>query len=82
VCEGHADEVGSDDYNLKLSEKRAQMVKNFLAKQPGLTPDSLSVAGFGKTRPVNNSGSEEGRAQNRRVEIRLLLPALLPVVEK
>ncbi|MBN1595207.1 OmpA family protein [candidate division FCPU426 bacterium] len=75
VCEGHADEIGTEKANIVISEERAHMVANFLAAQPGVHQDSLSFIGYGKSRPENTLRTEEGRARNRRVEIRLLLPA-------
>jgi outer membrane protein OmpA-like peptidoglycan-associated protein len=74
VCEGHADEVGGEEYNQTLSERRARMVCDFLAKQTAVEPRTLASQGFGKRRPENLESTEEGRARNRRVEIRLALP--------
>jgi outer membrane protein OmpA-like peptidoglycan-associated protein len=66
--EGHTDSVGSDEMNQKLSENRAEAVRDFLVKQ-GVQPDNITAAGFGKTRPVADNNSASGRQQNRRVEM-------------
>jgi outer membrane protein OmpA-like peptidoglycan-associated protein len=67
-AEGHADAVGTDDYNLRLSERRAQSVSSFLLEQ-GIRRDSITAMGFGESRPVATNGTAEGRQQNRRVEL-------------
>jgi outer membrane protein OmpA-like peptidoglycan-associated protein len=66
--EGHTDSVGSDVYNQKLSEKRADSVRAYLIKQ-GLSPDTITAMGFGKADPVANNKTAAGRQQNRRVEM-------------
>src|SRR4029077_14514691 len=67
--EGHTDAVGSQDYNQKLSEDRAQSVSSYLLKA-GIPSDRiLAVRGFGKLRPVTTNDTPEGRQMNRRVEI-------------
>ncbi|MEN8164001.1 MAG: OmpA family protein [Acidobacteriota bacterium] len=66
--EGHTDSTGGDDYNLRLSEQRAQSVSDFLRNQ-GIDPGRLQSVGYGKTRPVADNESAEGRKKNRRVEI-------------
>jgi len=67
--EGHADIIGTDEYNQRLSEKRAGSVKEFLVKR-GVQEKRLLPKGFGKKRPVASNKTEEGRAKNRRVEIK------------
>jgi outer membrane protein OmpA-like peptidoglycan-associated protein len=67
--EGHTDAVGSQDYNQKLSEDRAQSVSSYLLRA-GISSDRLvAVRGFGKLRPVATNDTPEGRQMNRRVEI-------------
>ncbi len=66
--EGYTDSTGSDDFNQKLSEQRAQSVKDYLISQ-GLSPNSLTSRGFGKEMPVASNQTAEGRQKNRRVEI-------------
>jgi outer membrane protein OmpA-like peptidoglycan-associated protein len=65
---GHTDDVGTDAYNQKLSEKRAQVVYDYLIKA-GLPADSLSVTGYGKSVPLVPGTSDAARAKNRRVEL-------------
>jgi outer membrane protein OmpA-like peptidoglycan-associated protein len=66
--EGHTDSVGSDEYNLRLSERRAESVRAGMVQQ-GVNRDVVGTAGFGKSRPVATNGTATGRQQNRRVEI-------------
>jgi outer membrane protein OmpA-like peptidoglycan-associated protein len=65
---GHTDDVGSDAYNQKLSQRRAQAVRDYLVKA-GLSPDILSVEGHGKSLPLVRGTSDAARAKNRRVEL-------------
>lgn len=66
---GHTDGQGAFDYNLALSQRRAQSVVDALAGQHGIAPDRMVPAGAGMVAPVATNRTEEGRAQNRRVEI-------------
>jgi OOP family OmpA-OmpF porin len=66
--EGHTDNRGSEVYNKKLSEKRAEAVKNYFVSK-GIEAKRLSAAGYGFSRPVASNDRREGRAQNRRVEL-------------
>jgi outer membrane protein OmpA-like peptidoglycan-associated protein len=66
--EGHTDSVGGDDYNLKLSQQRADAVRDFLADQ-GVAPANVTSVGLGKSDPVASNDTNEGRQQNRRVEL-------------
>ncbi len=66
--EGHTDSVGSDEYNQKLSEQRANSVRDYLVSE-GLAGDSITAAGLGKTSPVADNSTPSGRQQNRRVEL-------------
>jgi OOP family OmpA-OmpF porin len=70
TLEGHTDSKGSDAYNMKLSQLRADSVRNFLIEQavPG---DKLSAVGKGETHPVADNNTEAGRALNRRVELHI-----------
>jgi outer membrane protein OmpA-like peptidoglycan-associated protein len=65
---GHTDDVGSDAYNQKLSERRAQAVRDYLVKA-GLSEEILSVQGHGKALPLVKASSDAARAKNRRVEL-------------
>jgi outer membrane protein OmpA-like peptidoglycan-associated protein len=68
AVEGYTDIIGSDEVNQTLSEKRASTVRDYLVQQ-GLDPASITSAGFGKSNPVASNDTNEGRQQNRRVEI-------------
>jgi outer membrane protein OmpA-like peptidoglycan-associated protein len=66
--EGYTDNIGSDDYNQKLSEKRADSVRDFLVAEN--VPDAnISAAGYGKNNPIADNSNNSGRAQNRRVQL-------------
>jgi OOP family OmpA-OmpF porin len=66
--DGHTDSIGSDAYNLKLSERRAQAVKDYMVSQ-GVSASRIATHGYGKSKPVADNKTAEGRAENRRVEI-------------
>lgn len=68
---GHTDDVGTEEYNLDLSERRAKSVQVYLEAK-GIRADHLRSRGFGETRPVADNESESGRQSNRRVECILL----------
>jgi len=68
VIAGHTDSVGSDEYNLKLSERRAKAVKNFLVSQYQIDSNRLIVIGYGERVPIASNDTNEGRAKNRRIE--------------
>jgi OOP family OmpA-OmpF porin len=66
---GHTDSVGSDDYNRALAKRRADSVRRYLLGQ-GLDPSMVQAEGQGEAVPVADNATEEGRAQNRRTEVR------------
>jgi outer membrane protein OmpA-like peptidoglycan-associated protein len=66
--EGHTDSIGSDDYNLKLSERRADAVRDYLVSN-GIATPNVQAAGLGKEGPVASNDTAAGRQQNRRVEM-------------
>ena len=70
VVAGHTDNVGSDAANLRLSQRRAYSVRNYLIDQ-GVSARRMQAVGYGETRPVSNNETADGRAKNRRVEITL-----------
>jgi outer membrane protein OmpA-like peptidoglycan-associated protein len=70
VVQGHTDSTGSEEYNLDLSERRAESVRRYLASL-GVDPARLATMGFGEDSPVASNDSESGRRQNRRVDILL-----------
>jgi outer membrane protein OmpA-like peptidoglycan-associated protein len=67
--QGHTDNVGGDVYNQKLSEARANSVVGWLQAK-GIAANRLSARGYGMTVPIADNGSDEGRAKNRRVELK------------
>ena len=71
--EGHTDNVGGDDYNQGLSQRRADSVRSFLLQQ-GISPERIVASGKGEQRPVADNASEGGRQQNRRVEVIIVNP--------
>ena len=68
LVEGHTDAIGSDAYNLRLSERRAAAVRDYLVEH-GVEATRIDVRGAGKAAPIASNATEAGRAQNRRVEI-------------
>lgn len=68
TVEGHTDSVGTDQYNQRLSERRAQAVRDVLVNQYGVSGQRVDSVGYGETRPVADNSTEEGRQINRRVE--------------
>ncbi len=68
VVEGHTDSVGTDAYNQRLSERRANAVRDVLVNQYGVEANRVNSVGYGESRPVADNATEEGRAINRRVE--------------
>ncbi|MDO8266703.1 MAG: OmpA family protein [Moraxellaceae bacterium] len=71
---GHTDNVGRDDYNMNLSTERARSVSQYLISR-GVNGGRLSATGMGKSMPIADNSTENGRSQNRRVEIRINPPA-------
>ena len=67
LIEGHTDSVGAEDYNMGLSVRRAQAVKDYMISQ-GIAKERLTKKGFGESQPLESNDTKEGRAQNRRVE--------------
>jgi len=64
---GHTDNTGTEEANQKLSQERAEAVKNFLVQFYGISPERLTARGHGESQPVASNETEEGRARNRRV---------------
>lgn len=67
--EGHADSRGEDAYNQWLSDRRANAVRQMMIDKHGVNPSQITAIGYGETRPIADNATEEGRAQNRRVEL-------------
>jgi outer membrane protein OmpA-like peptidoglycan-associated protein len=67
---GHTDNVGTDAYNQKLSERRVNSVRDYVVKK-GVESGRISGQGFGESKPIADNKTKEGRAKNRRVEIKV-----------
>jgi OOP family OmpA-OmpF porin len=67
---GYTDSVGSDEYNLKLSQDRANSVKQYIVSR-GAPGNRINPVGYGEQNPIADNGTEEGRALNRRVEFQV-----------
>lgn len=65
---GHTDSRGSDEYNMNLSQQRAEAVRNYLISK-GIAADRLTAKGYGESQPVADNETDEGRFKNRRVEL-------------
>jgi len=70
--EGHTDSAGDESYNYDLGEKRATAVRNYLAEKGGIPLHAMNVISYGEGQPLADNSTREGRAQNRRVVIRVL----------
>jgi outer membrane protein OmpA-like peptidoglycan-associated protein len=69
--EGHTDSSGNDGYNLQLSQRRADAVRDYLIAQ-GVSADQLAAKGYGETRPIADNATAAGRLANRRVALAVL----------
>jgi len=72
LIEGHTDSQGSDAANMKLSQARADSVRKHLIDKGSVDPGVLEAVGFGETRPIASNQTAPGRAQNRRVEFKII----------
>ena len=70
IALAHTDSIGTEEYNLDLSERRARSVKSYLVKK-GVPPPSVRFKGMGYSMPLEDNSTDEGRAKNRRVEFRV-----------
>ena len=69
--QGHTDSSGSDNANLRLSQKRAERVREALVKK-GISPERIQAKGYGESQPISDNSSKEGRRRNRRVELKVV----------
>jgi len=67
--EGHTDTDGADDYNMSLSQRRAESVRGYLIKEYSIEAARLEAKGWGESKPIDTNDSPEGKANNRRVEL-------------
>jgi outer membrane protein OmpA-like peptidoglycan-associated protein len=67
---GHTDNVGDEESNMRLSEARANTVRNYLISK-GISPDRIIAKGYGESQPIAPNSSDEGRQRNRRTEVRV-----------
>lgn len=70
LIQGHTDSVGSEEFNMELSEKRAKTVYDYMMQQ-GLKIKKVSYKGYGETKPIADNNTKEGRTANRRVEFKI-----------
>ena len=76
--QGHSDTRGASGYNQRLSQSRAESVRTYLVDHFRLRPENVTARGYGETRPETKERNEEERLRNRRVEIEVLNPEVLP----
>ncbi len=69
--EGHCDSIGTDNVNQRISQERADVVKNYLVER-GVKENQITAVGYGSTQPIADNNTEEGRAINRRIEFRVV----------
>lgn len=70
---GHTDDAGNDAYNQRLSEQRANAVKDYLTSK-GIDGNAIKAVGYGESKPVASNATEAGRAQNRRITFEIKQP--------
>jgi len=68
ILAGHTDDIGSDEYNMQLSQQRAKAAKDYLVDNFDLTPDRIGIEAYGEDKPLFIDSSEQSRSKNRRVE--------------
>jgi OOP family OmpA-OmpF porin len=69
LIEGHTDNRGAASRNLDISQRRAQSIKKYFTDTFGISPERITVEGFGETRPIATNETPEGRRKNRRVVV-------------
>jgi peptidoglycan-associated lipoprotein len=70
--EGNTDNIGSEEYNKRLGEARAEAVRNYLADKNGIPLHAMNIISYGESKPIAANTTAEGRAKNRRVVVRVL----------
>jgi outer membrane protein OmpA-like peptidoglycan-associated protein len=71
IIKGHTDNTGTEQHNMGLSERRAQIVRNYFVGQ-GVDGQRLTAVGFGESMPLAGNSTSDGRARNRRVELEII----------
>jgi outer membrane protein OmpA-like peptidoglycan-associated protein len=71
VVEGHTDSTGNDDSNRRLSQARADAVRDYLLQNSTISAEKITAEGFGETRPIASNNSAQDRERNRRIDIRV-----------
>lgn len=71
IIEGHTDSIGKAEYNQKLSLRRAEAIRRYLAEKHKIPASRIEAIGYGEVRPIANNGNYQGRQQNRRVEFQV-----------
>jgi outer membrane protein OmpA-like peptidoglycan-associated protein len=71
TVEGHTDDVGDDDFNMRLSQERANSVRAWLIERERVDPAVLEAIGYGETQPILSNRTKAGKALNRRVEFKV-----------
>ena len=67
LLEGHTDSMGNEDYNMNLSKRRAESVKNYLVENFNVDASRISIIGYGESNPISTNDTPAGRQNNRRV---------------
>lgn len=70
--EGHTDNIGNDEYNIALGEKRAEAVRDYLNERCGIPLHAMNVISYGESKPVAENSTKDGRSRNRRVVVKVL----------
>lgn len=73
IIEGHTDNVGDERYNERLSSQRAESVRSYLVANSATTAENIEAIGYGESRPVANNETSEGRTQNRRIDVVIIM---------
>ena len=82
IIEGHTDNSGSSNYNLMLSQKRAEAIAQYLSMNLEVEPDRLTAIGFGDAKPIATNATAKGQQLNRRVEAKLTAQTERPILRK
>jgi len=68
---GHTDSRGDEDYNQELSQRRAEAVRDYLLANMSLSAALVTAKGYGESQPIASNDTDEGRAKNRRIDVRV-----------